>query len=148
MPRCNTPSLRRGTTLVETAFIITLAAMFLFGIIEFARFIFVRQVADNAAREGARYAVVHATNSGLEDDTKAVVLQRMAGVHNGVRNFVIKVYKANDAGAYAGSPESADFGTNIAVEISCDYDPVLPAFLFLGNTIPIKAKVLMNSEAN
>jgi Flp pilus assembly protein TadG len=139
---------RPGTTMVETAFILVLALMFLFGIIEYGRLLLVRQVVDNAAREGARYAVVHVTEDNVEAATKAVVNQRMAGIQNSVQNYEVKVYKADNSGKSAGAANEAGFGVNIGVEISCDFDTILPSFLLMDNTIHIRAKVLMNSEAN
>src|SRR5438874_2410866 len=56
-------SQRRGATAVETAVVISIALLFIFGIIEYGRFVFFLQVADNAVREAARYAAVH-TNDG------------------------------------------------------------------------------------
>jgi Flp pilus assembly protein TadG len=53
---------RRGVTVVEMAFVLGIALLLLFGIIEYARFVFFLHVAQNAAREGARFAVVR---SGL-----------------------------------------------------------------------------------
>jgi Flp pilus assembly protein TadG len=139
---------RRGTTLIETAFVITLFTMFVFGIIEFGRFLFVRQVVDNAAREAARFAVVSSPDVNLEADTQAVATQRMVGVNNAVKNYQVQVYQADSSGNKNGLAGDTPFGSNMAVQIDCDYAPVLPSFLFMGNSIHIRAKVLMNSEAN
>ena len=139
---------RSGSALVETAVVISVAVLFLFGILEYGRFMFVRQVVDNAAREGARYAVVHNLSSSVDAEVEAVVLQRMAGVQNSLKNFKVKVFKADGTGKSAGSADTAEFGVNIAVQIDADYNPVLPSFLYMGNTIHIYAKALMNSEAN
>src|SRR5260370_22959096 len=49
---------RRGATVVEMAFVLSIALLLLFGILEYARFVFFMHVAQNAAREGARFAVV------------------------------------------------------------------------------------------
>ena len=48
----------KGTTAVETAIIIMLLLMFIFGIIEFGLLLFDKQVLTNASREGARAGVV------------------------------------------------------------------------------------------
>src|SRR4029079_17974059 len=50
---------RCGAAAVETALVLPLALLFLFGIIEYSRFVMTLQVVTNAAREGARYAVTH-----------------------------------------------------------------------------------------
>ena len=50
---------RRGMTTVETALVLTVFCMLLFGVFEYTRFLFVLQVTNNAARDGARYAAVN-----------------------------------------------------------------------------------------
>ena len=40
---------QRGAVLVETAFVLTLALVFLLGIVEFGRVLMMRQLLDNAA---------------------------------------------------------------------------------------------------
>ncbi len=54
---------RRGQAMVEFALVIPIFLVVLLGIIETGRFIFNYEVLNNAAREGARYAIVHGSNS-------------------------------------------------------------------------------------
>ena len=49
---------RWGATAVETALVMIPLIMFVFGVFEYGRFLMVRQMVDNAAREGARQAVI------------------------------------------------------------------------------------------
>lgn len=49
----------RGQALVEFAFIAPLFFLLMFSIIEFGRAVYYIQVLNGAAREGARYAIVH-----------------------------------------------------------------------------------------
>jgi hypothetical protein len=49
----------RGQALAEFALVAPIFFLLLFGIIEFGRYVYNVQVLNNAAREGARYAVVH-----------------------------------------------------------------------------------------
>ncbi len=58
---------RRGSTLTEAALVLPLFLMFLFGVFEYGRYILVLQVSTNAAREGARWAVVHANDQRTAD---------------------------------------------------------------------------------
>jgi Flp pilus assembly protein TadG len=63
----------RGNTMVE--FAIVAAFVFIplvFGIIEFGRVIWARNMVTAAAREGVRYAIVHGTGSGALFDSAAV----------------------------------------------------------------------------
>jgi hypothetical protein len=53
----------KGQALVEFALVAPIFFLLLFGIIEGGRFIFYYQTLNNATREGARYAIVHGSNS-------------------------------------------------------------------------------------
>jgi len=55
---------RRGQGLVEFALILPVLLLVLVGIFEFARILFIYVNVSNAAREGARYGVVHPTDLG------------------------------------------------------------------------------------
>jgi hypothetical protein len=52
-----------GQALAEFALVAPIFFLLLFAIIEGGRFIFFYQALNNAAREGARYAIVHGSNS-------------------------------------------------------------------------------------
>lgn len=54
---------RRGQALTEFALVIPLLLLLIFGIIEFGRFIYAYEVLNNATREGARFAIVHGSDS-------------------------------------------------------------------------------------
>lgn len=53
----------RGQAMVEFALVAPVFFLLLFGTIEGGRFILYYQALNNAAREGARYAIVHGSNS-------------------------------------------------------------------------------------
>jgi Flp pilus assembly protein TadG len=151
-------------TIVETALIISVFLLFLFGILEYGRLVMTQQVLANAAREGARYAVV-STQSAATSDVQNYVDQWLAGEGVQLQNYnkttSIQVFKADpvtlnplDASNNVVSPwtsapfTNAAFGQAVAVRISGNYTPVLPSFLYLGNTIPLQATCVMYSEAN
>jgi len=54
---------RRAQALVEFALIAPIFFLLLFAIVEFGRAVYYIQVLNNAAREGARYAIVHGNES-------------------------------------------------------------------------------------
>jgi len=54
---------RPGATAVEAALVLTITFLFIFGVFEYCRFLFFLEVAENAAREGARYATVNTARS-------------------------------------------------------------------------------------
>src|SRR5829696_4575017 len=53
----------RGQALVEFAFVAPLLFLLIIGIIEIGRLVFFYHLVNNAAREGARYAIVHGENA-------------------------------------------------------------------------------------
>jgi Flp pilus assembly protein TadG len=155
---------RRGAYVVEFAVVASVFFLFLFGILEYARFVMTLEILQNAAREGARYAVVH-THDKTTADVQNEVDQRLGGMGVQLKNYnkttSIEVYMADQTTGSPvdtnGSPVSpwtkapftdAKFGQPIAVKISGTYTPVLPTFLMMGNSINIQTRYLMQSEAN
>ncbi|HEX4590314.1 MAG TPA: TadE/TadG family type IV pilus assembly protein [Gemmataceae bacterium] len=145
---------RRAATTVETAAVISVVLLFLFGILEYARLVYFFHVADNAAREGARYASVHTGDGTTTAQVQAVVTGAMynqqASLNSGT--FAVNIYNAdpNTGSPIAGTAwTDAPFGGGIGVEVTGTYKFVLPTFLkFSGPTIGIKVRSIMNSEAN
>jgi Flp pilus assembly protein TadG len=137
---------RSGATTVETAVVISIALLFMFAIFEYGRYVMFRQIVENAAREGARQAVVN-TSSQTTADIQATVTHYLAGQQ--LANLTIDVYKADiNTGANLGPWTGAAFGEGIAVEVTGDYKSILPRFGFLKSTSTIRAKSIMRSEAN
>lgn len=63
----------RGATLVEYALVVSIFIVFVLGIMEFARITFAYNTLANAAREGARYGIIHASDTaGVESATRAL----------------------------------------------------------------------------
>ena len=58
-----TSARRRGQALVEFALVAPVFFLLLFSIVEFGRAMYYVQILNNAAREGARYAIVHGNES-------------------------------------------------------------------------------------
>ena len=139
---------RRGAHVVEFAAVVCVFLLLLFGILEYCRFVYVRQIMVNAAREGARYAVVNVDDTTIDTDTKNYVKQKMVGLDAKLKNYVCDIYEADANGAKLGAAANAGFGEYVVVQIDADYEPVLPAFLFMGKTIKLRSKALMFSEAN
>ncbi len=163
---------RRGTHAVEFSLVFPVLILFMFAIFEYGRFLMVRQLLDNAAREGARQA---ATRAGFvySAGTQSYVAQTLttANVQSTVINYLagqpiqntsgqplgptdIQVYRADPT---TGQPmtdakgslwTNASFGESIAVAVTCQYQPMLPGFGFLTNPEPVTFICLMRSEAN
>ena len=133
--------------------------LFLFGIFEYGRFLMIQHLINNAAREGARRAVA-STNTATPTttaDIQSTVTTALAGQY--LQNVTISVYKADPTtGANTGVWTDAAFGDGIAVQVSGDYQPLLPTVVvqkalavfsgFQTQTISVQATALMRSEAN
>ncbi len=145
---------RRGATLVEVAVVIGTLLIMMFAIFEYGRFIMIKQVVENAAREGARLAVasnVGDTNSFNYQTTTTVknyVTTALAGQTAALTAPDTQVYLADSYGNNVGNWINAQMGQNVAVQISASYTPILPTFGFLPATLPITAKSMMRTEAN
>lgn len=148
----HTPQPRRGATVVEAAFILPFLLLLLFGAFEYCRFIFLLQVAENAAREGARFAVARTADGTTAADVKNYVTQQMAGREAELGpDYLVEVYNADPL---TGSPvpstswNDAPFGGAILVRVSGTYTPLLPDFLRTRASINVRATAMMSSEAN
>jgi Flp pilus assembly protein TadG len=144
-------------TAVETGIVLLIALTMLMAIFEYGRFLMVRQLAENAAREGARQAV-SGTSVYATSDIQNTVLKYLAGqpLLNGSGQALaasdIQVYRADPS---TGSPMASDstwsdaaFGDAIAVKITAKYKPILPTFGFLPSSVPVNTTAVMLSEAN
>lgn len=119
------PSRRRGVTLVEAALLLTIFLMFLFGVFEYARYLLVLHTITNAARDGARYAVISSANPNANTFTQDTTTgdgystsrpgfnvpfittytqARMGGVDKMLRNFKIRVFPCDTASLYLATP--------------------------------------------
>jgi Flp pilus assembly protein TadG len=156
---------RNAATIVEVTVMVAMLLMLLFGIIEYGRFLMARQVLESAAREGARYAVVH-TYDKTTADVQNVTFDSLAGQQKQLEGFSktsnIQVYRAGTDGNPVNSGNSwnhannnwkdAVFAEPIAVRITGNYRPLLPSFLLIAvnssGTIPLQITAVMYSEAN
>lgn len=140
-------AVRRGAALVEMAFVLVIFLMLLFGIMEYGRFLFYRHIMINASRDGARYAAVHTLEDTVDSATTARVKTMMAGMDAKLPNFKIDIYRADANGAKVGAANTAEFGQYVCVELSGDYEPIVPSLLFMSK-MTLRAKAAMFSEAN
>jgi Flp pilus assembly protein TadG len=147
-------TVRRGATAVETAAVVSVALLFLFGIIEYARMVYFFHVADNAAREGARYALVHTGDGTTTAQVQAVVTAAMSGQQASLKSgtFAVNVFNADPTtGAQLTGTNWVDspFTGAIVVQVTGTYSFLLPSFLrFAGPTLPVNVQAMMASETN
>jgi Flp pilus assembly protein TadG len=104
-----------GSTAVEFALILVILWMFLFGILDFTRMLFIWGAANEASRDGARYAAIC-------DDTanKANVLLRM-------QRILPQIQDINLAWSPVGCTVSTCEGVNLTIT-SLNYQWISPLF--------------------
>jgi Flp pilus assembly protein TadG len=145
---------RPATTLVEVTFVALICFTFMFAIFEYGRYVFIRQVMENAARSGARVAVVEPTSylssTTANSDVGDAITTAMANV--GVQNMNWSVYACDTSGNNTGDWTTTQFGNDLAVQIDADLGLMFPLYGFIkpgsNNMIHITVKVMMRSEAN
>ncbi len=124
---------------VEMAFVAPFVFLLVFGAIEFARMMMVRQAVTNAAREGCRNACLVTSR----DTTRAHKIARntLSGIV--ADSETTKIIHIEFKPPFITVPESGSEITT-TVEISCDDVSWLPAFFTAG--AKIKATCAMNRE--
>jgi hypothetical protein len=169
---------RKGAAVVEFAVVSLILFMFLFGILEYARFLFIYHITNNAARDAARFAAVR-TGGGTLAGEPAVVTDAhidtlvrtgifnsqqygtgMGGLEHNIQGMTVNVFAvdpnlfapATITSAYAPANRrpwtSAAFGDKIAVEVTGTYQPILPNLLGMNSAVPFTVVIVCNSEAN
>jgi Flp pilus assembly protein TadG len=147
-----------GQALAEVALVAPLFFLMVFGIIDLGRVIWANDVAANAAREGARYASVHAGNAELtdlaskddiRDHTKQYVIAGginvtvtvcFSGVH-------VATYTQGCTGDVDESPDTGYArGNLVTVTVTANVPTVLGSFFGNGQwTVRGESTVLINN---
>ena len=115
--RSNGPRRRRGVTIVESALVLAIFLALLFGLFEYCRFLMTLHVTQNAARDGARYAVVNLSKPGNFDTTdftdasgavfpsiQKYTTTKMAGLDRHLVGYAVAVYPVDPAGLALSPP--------------------------------------------
>ncbi len=131
--------LRRGASLVELALVFPFLLTIIFGLVEFSRFLMVKQAITNAAREGAREAALITSTDASKCDAK-VRQYLSSSIANSANVSQVRV-TVNPASLASITTE-----TTITVDVEINYSDVsfFPAS-FLGSTV-IKAQATMKRE--
>jgi Flp pilus assembly protein TadG len=146
---------RSATTLVEMAFVALVCFFFMFAIFEYGRYVFVRQVMENAARAGARVAVITPTSylstTTANADVDSAVTTAIANAP--VTNMTWTAFQADTNGNSIGAWTVTPFGNNLVVQVDADLPVLFPGLNFISpgsspNSIHITVKCMMRSEAN
>ena len=132
---------RLGQALAEFAIVAPIFFLVLFAVIDFGRYVYYVQVLNNAAREGARYAIVHGAlalppRTGPPDDPSG---SRVISV---VRNYATGVIGLNDSSVLdidaSWEDDSNARGKKVTVEVTYSFGSVLP--LVPLPPIPVKGE--------
>jgi hypothetical protein len=136
----------RGQALVEFALVAPIFFVLLIGLIEGGRYVFYAESLNHAAREGARYAIIHGSNSQPvsartgppEDPTGELVKEAVRSAAVGF----------NDPGLVIPNPNwwpanNNRRGTNVTVTLQYTYSPVVP--LFGDITVEAEATLVINN---
>lgn len=108
----------RGQTLVEFTLVAFLLVMVLIGVVEMSRMVLVYATISNAARAGARYAIVHGA------DNSATLTQ----VQTVVQNF-LSAAPMTPANATITAPGvGGAVGSTVTVNVTYPYDTFTPYF--------------------
>ncbi len=137
--------------MVEMAVVLVVFLTLFMGIIEYGRYYFLVQVANNAVREGARYAVVHTGDGTTSTQVSTVVTSKMNGTQNMLSGYTVSVQNVNTSTGVAianSNWNDAQFGGAIMVKITGNYTPTVPVLLFLPSSFAFQAATIMNSEGN
>ncbi len=143
---------RRGAIIVEMAFILPFFLLFLLGIMDYSRYVMLLQLVNNAAREGARYAVTHTsavtisgtTYGNADSDVTNKINNMLAG--QALSGQSISIYESDQLGNNIGTWQNAQWGNWITVKITGNFNSVLPNFLHFGGALPVTAEACMRAE--
>ncbi len=143
---------RRGSAVVQAAIVLPFILLFLFGIMEYSRYVMLLQLVNNAAREGCRYAIAHTdpvvigstTYTSNDSDVTTKVSNMMGG--QALVSQTVSVYESDALGNNVGTWQNAQWGNWITVKVTGNFQSVLQSFLHFGSTIPITAEAVMRAE--
>jgi hypothetical protein len=135
----------KGTTAVETAIIIMLLLIFIFGIIEFGLLLFNKQVLTNASREGARAGIVVGLGRSGGDAAEYLAWSKYVADDYCADHLV--TFGSGDLTILTGHNDldgdgSPSRGDDLRVSITYDYD----FSFFPFPTVPLYADTIMKLE--
>ena len=141
---------RRGATVVETAVVLNLMLLLLLGVFEYGRLVMIRQLMLNAAREGARMAVVGTSSNPPVTTAQIQAAVRTYLIGQPLDGLAVTVYQADPAtGNSIGAWDQTPYGGALIVKISGKYKPIVVGALgIVPDPMPLESVVMMLSEAN
>lgn len=153
-PSRQTQRHRRGAAALEAALVLPFLMMFLLGVMEYGRYVMMLHVLQNAAREGARYAIAHTepvvvsgvTYGNATTDVTNVVNNFLAG--QSLNGQTVQVYLSDTAGNNIGTWTNAEAGDLICVRISGNFNFIVPSLLRVSSSLGVQVRSVMRNEAS
>ncbi len=136
---------RKGGALVETAVILGLVTMMVFGVFEYSRLFMDWNLVNNASREGCRYALANNTDPTISTDVQTIVTNYMAGQTQNFSNFSVTVSGTHNGVSTAVN--SLEPGDPVTVTVSGTYKfmNIIP-FIHMPTSLVITSGVTMVCE--
>jgi Flp pilus assembly protein TadG len=127
----------QGSALIEFSLVALMFIVLLFGVVEMGRMVLVYTSIANAARAGARYAIVHGadrTGSGVDGPSgPGSTTQVQTVVQNFASVGLLDTSRLTIAVSY---PSGNGVGSTVSVTVSYPYDPLVTYFnSFLSTTL-------------
>ncbi len=140
--------LRRGSAIIEGAFVLIVLLTLSFGTIEFGYFFFVKHSIEGAAREGARAAIpANATNA---DVTTAIAnSMNAAGLQSAKSHYVVSISNsASDAPPTQKNVATMTEGQPVYVTVECDWSDVGLGLGIISQSKVLKSVTVMRKEGS
>lgn len=131
--------------MVEFAFAFPIFIVLLIGLIEGGRYVFYSESLNHAAREGARYAIIHGANApdgsptGPPDDPSG------AAIKQAVRNAAVGFNRPDEITIPDPiySPNNNNRGSRVTITLEYTYIPLVPVFGPI--TVEAEATLVVNN---
>ncbi|MBB5402317.1 TadE/TadG family type IV pilus assembly protein [Paraburkholderia sp. BR13439] len=132
---------QKGVVAVETALVLPLLLLIVFGIVEFGLALYDQAVITNAAREGARAGIVLTSPRPTTTDITSVVTGYTS-------SYLISFAAKNPAPSVSVTNAGGSFGTALAVKVSYTFTGLLlgPLMNPLTGPITLSSTATMNNE--
>lgn len=136
----------RGQALVEFAVVAPIFFFLIFGMIDFGRYVYYVQILNNAAREGARYAIVHGGNSfapagpNPNDPTIASVVRSYAVGVTGTGALTV-----SSVWGTPPNPPTNNRGSTVDVKVAYAFRSIIPVVPLPAITITGESTLVINN---
>ncbi|MBC5811545.1 MAG: pilus assembly protein [Candidatus Eremiobacteraeota bacterium] len=137
---------QRGSVLVEFALVIPVAILLLFGIIEMANAVFAYDLVTNAARLGARYAIVRGSDCSVSGcpATSASIQTYVQGLSSGVNTASLTVTTTWSANGTCKTAPYQAAGCLVTVNVSYPYSLIMHPIVKSGWTMTSTSKMIIS----